>query len=116
MRLLIFFGVFTSLLSCHQNEKVKNVVQVKSDSVVLLPNVSLKSVEDNLVYEIKLVDSAGPALGSLASKYDSEKGVLGFRGALNRDMVSEGRLNQRPTAVKMEWEFSTSYDWSAANH
>lgn len=110
MRLLIYSFVFTSFLSCNQKEDVKKVVQVKSDSVVLLPAISLKSVADNLTYEIKLVDSTGPELGSLTSKYDSQKGVLGFRGALSRDMVSEGQLNQRPKAIKMEWEFSTSYD------
>lgn len=110
MRLLIFSFVFTSLLSCNQKEDVKKVVQVKRDTVALLPDVSLKSVTDQLTYEIKLVDSAGPGLGSITSKYDAEKGVLGFRGALSRDMVSEGRLNERPKAVKMEWEFSTSYD------
>lgn len=110
MRLFIFSIVFASLLSCNQKEDVKNFVKVKSDSIILLPAVSLKSVTDNLSYEIKLVDSAGPGLGSITSKYDSEKGVLGFRGAPNRDMVSEGRLKQRPTSIKLEWEFSTSYD------
>lgn len=88
---------------------MRKIVHVKSDSVVFLPVISLKSVETNLTYEIKLVDSAGPGLGDFTSKYDSEKGVLGFRGALNRDMVSEGQLENRPTAIKMEWEFSTSY-------
>jgi outer membrane protein assembly factor BamB len=110
MRALFFFIVFSTHLSCNQTKEVKKTVQKKKKTEVLLPDVSSKSVAENLTYEIKLVDSAGPGLGSIESKYIPEKGVLGFRGSLNRDMVSEGRLTQRPTEVKMDWEFSTAYD------
>lgn len=50
---------------------------------VHLPDVSLGSVDSSLEYQVKLMDSTGPELGTLHSKYHPEKGVLGFRGALS---------------------------------
>lgn len=110
MRLLFFFFVCSLFLSCNHKQEEKKVVQKKNETEVLLPDVSAQSVVDNLTFEIILADSTGPKLGNTTSKYNPAKGVLGFRGALTRDMVSEGRLTQRPTEVKMEWEFSTAYD------
>jgi outer membrane protein assembly factor BamB len=110
MRSLIFLVFLFIQLSCQQTEEVKIPVQTKKETVVFLPDISTQSVVENLTYEIKLVDSTGPALGNIESKYKPEKGVLGFRGALSRDMVAEGRLTQRPKEVVMDWEFTTAYD------
>ena len=110
MRALFFLFVLLTLGACNQKAGQKKSVQKKKETEVLLPDVSSNSVADNLTYEIKLLDSTGPGLGSITSKYNPGKGVLGFRGALTRDMVSEGRLSKRPSEVKMDWEFSTAYD------
>lgn len=95
----------------HKNvHEKKNVVIEK-----LLPDQSYGSVDLNLEYQIKLIDSAGPPLGSTTSKYIPEKGVLGFRGALTRDLVADGLLNSKPTEISMEWEFSTDYNGKKTN-
>lgn len=82
---------------------------------VHLPDVSLGSVDSSLDYQVKLMDSTGPELGTLHSKYHPEKGVLGFRGALSRDLVAEGSLASKPTSITMEWEFSTDYNGKKTN-
>jgi outer membrane protein assembly factor BamB len=110
MRGLLFIIFLFILQSCNQSKELKKAVVKKKNVVALLPDTSDKSVLENLTYEIKLVDSSGPALGAISTKYLPEKGVLGFRGSLNRDMVSEGRLTKRPAEVKMDWEFTTAYD------
>jgi hypothetical protein len=40
---------------------LKKAVLKKKNEVVLLPDTTDKSVVENLTYEIKLVDSSGPA-------------------------------------------------------
>ncbi len=110
MRGLFFLFFLLFHLSCQHTEEAKLPVQKKKETVVLLPDLSTQSIAENLTYEIKLIDSTGPDLGNINSKYIPEKGVLGFRGASSRDMISEGRLTQRPKEVVMDWEFSTDYD------
>ena len=103
------------LESCDSKKNEEKIISKKSDVEILLPDSSLSSVQGNLEFQIKLIDSTGPPLGSITSKYIPEKGVLGFRGALTRDLVADGLLNSKPTEISMEWEFSTDYNGKKTN-
>ena len=69
MRALFFLFVLLILGACNQKAGEKKSVQKKKETAILLPDVSATSVADNLTYEIKLLDSAGPGLGNITSKY-----------------------------------------------
>ncbi len=77
----------------------------------LLPDVRHDHSLRHMEYRVLNYDDGFTMRGRLISNdYDTEKGVLTFRGGFRRDMPVSGRIQGVPERVEVDWVFATDYD------